>query len=97
MRMPGVVARKPEGAFYICAKLPIDDANKFVEFLLRDFHVGGETVMVAPADGFYATQGVGKDEVRIAYVLEERKLARAMEIFTAALAAYPGRVAAARA
>ena len=97
MRMPGVVARKPEGAFYICAKLPIDDANKFVEFLLRDFHVDGETVMVAPADGFYATQGVGKDEVRIAYVLEERKLARAMEIFTAALAAYPGRVAAARA
>jgi aspartate aminotransferase len=96
-RMPGVVTRKPEGAFYICAKLPIDDANAFVEFLLRDFDLNGETVMVAPADGFYATPGLGRDEVRIAYVLEETKLARAMECFTAALDAYPGRVAVARA
>jgi len=91
-----VVARKPEGAFYICARLPIDDANAFVEFLLRDFDLNGETVMVAPADGFYATPGLGRDEVRIAYVLEEAKLQRAMACFTAALAAYPGRVATTR-
>jgi aspartate aminotransferase len=93
---PGVLTRKPEGAFYICAKLPIDDANRFVEFLLRDFDLNGDTVMVAPADGFYATPGLGKDEVRIAYVLEETKLRRAMECFTAALAVYPGRVATVR-
>jgi aspartate aminotransferase len=95
--IPGVVTRKPEGAFYICARLPIDDANAFVEFLLRDFDLNGETVMVAPADGFYATPGLGRDEVRIAYVLEESKLRRAMACLTAALAAYPGRVATARA
>jgi aspartate aminotransferase len=91
--VPGVVVRRPEGAFYVCARLPVDDANAFAEFLLRDFQLHGETVMVAPADGFYATPGLGRDEVRIAYVLEEPKLRRAMEIFSAALAAYPGRVA----
>jgi len=90
--VPGVVVRKPEGAFYFCVKLPVDDANRFAEFLLTEFALDKETVMIAPADGFYATPGLGKDEVRIAYVLEEPKLRRAMEIFTAALAAYPGRV-----
>ena len=89
----GVVVRRPEGAFYVCARLPVDDANAFAEFLLRDFELGGETVMVAPADGFYATPGLGRDEVRIAYVLEEPKLRRAMQVLNAALAAYPGRVA----
>jgi aspartate aminotransferase len=89
--IPGVLARKPEGAFYLCARLPVDDANGFAEFLVRDFDVNGETVMIAPADGFYATPGLGRDEVRIAYVLEEAKLRRAMTIFAAALAAYPGR------
>ena len=89
-RVPGVVVRKPEGAFYVCARLPLEDANDFAEFLLRDFALEGETVMIAPADGFYATLGLGKDEVRIAYVLEERKLRRAMEILAAAIAAYPG-------
>ena len=93
--IPGVLVRKPEGAFYICARLPVDDANAFAEWLLRDFALDGETVMVAPADGFYATPGLGRDEVRIAYVLEETKLKRAMRCLTAALAAYPGRVAAA--
>ena len=91
--VPGVVVRRPEGAFYVCARLPVDDANAFAEFLLRDFQLNGETVMVAPADGFYATPGLGRDEVRIAYVLEEPKLRRAMQIFGAALAAYPGKVA----
>jgi aspartate aminotransferase len=94
--IPGVLLRRPEGAFYVCAKLPIDDANAFAEFMLKDFALDGETVMVAPADGFYATPGLGRDEVRIAYVLEEKKLKRAMEVLAAALAAYPGRVMAAK-
>jgi aspartate aminotransferase len=90
-RIPGVSCKKPEGAFYLCAKLPVDDAERFAIFLLRDFQANGETVMLAPADGFYATPGLGKDEVRIAYVLEEPKLRRAMEILAQALQAYPGR------
>jgi aspartate aminotransferase len=90
--IPGVLVRKPEGAFYLCARLPVDDANSFAEFLVRDFDLNGETVTIAPADGFYATPGLGRDEVRIAYVLEEKKLRRAMAIFAAALDAYPGRV-----
>jgi aspartate aminotransferase len=92
--IPGVVVRQPEGAFYLCARLPVDDANAFAEFLLRDFALEGETVMVAPADGFYATPGLGRDEVRLAYVLEESKLRRAMACLGAALAAYPGKVVA---
>ena len=91
--IPGVLVRKPEGAFYVCARLPIDDANGFAEFLVRDFDVDGETVAIAPADGFYATPGLGRDEVRIAYVLEEPKLRRAMAILAKALSAYPGRSA----
>jgi aspartate aminotransferase len=90
--IPGVRVRKPEGAFYICARLPVDDANVFAEWLLKDFALDGETVMVAPADGFYATPGLGRDEVRIAYVLEVPKLERAMRCLGAALAAYPGRL-----
>lgn len=90
--IPGVVARKPEGAFYTCARLPVDDANAFAIFLLKDFHVDGETVMVAPLDGFYSTPGLGRDEVRLAYVLEEAKLRRAMRVLEAALVAYPARV-----
>ncbi len=87
---PRIVLRRPEGAFYVCARMPVDDANAFAEFLLRDFDLGGETVQIAPADGFYATPGLGRDEVRIAYVLEEPKLRRSMEILLAALDAYPG-------
>jgi aspartate aminotransferase len=91
--VPGVRVRRPEGAFYLCARLPVDDANAFTEFLLRDFERNRETVMLTPLDGFYATPGLGLDEVRIAYVLEEPKLRRAMELLTEALAVYPGRVA----
>ena len=87
----GVTLRKPEGAFYLCAKLPVDDAEAFAIFLLRDFEVNSETVMVAPADGFYVTPGLGRDEVRIAYVLEESKLRRAMTILAAGLDAYSRR------
>ncbi len=89
--LPGVLVRKPEGAFYLCARIPVDDANAFAEFLVRDFDVDGETVTIAPADGFYATPGLGRDEVRIAYVLDEVRLRRAMTIFAKALAVYPGR------
>ena len=87
----GVTVRRPEGAFYLCARLPVDDAQRFAEYLLSEFDRDGETVMVAPADGFYATPGLGTDEVRIAYVLEEEALQKAMAILTAALEHYPGR------
>jgi aspartate aminotransferase len=89
--VPGVVVRRPEGAFYLCARLPVDDAEKFSRFLLEEFSIDDETVMLAPADGFYATPGLGRDEVRIAYVLNEQALARAMRIVTEALQSYPGR------
>lgn len=89
---PGVLARRPEGAFYSCARLPVDDANAFAIFLLQDFALDGETVMLAPLDGFYATPGLGRDEVRLAYVLEVPKLERALRVLAAALAAYPAKV-----
>jgi aspartate aminotransferase len=88
--MPGVTFRRPQGAFYLCAGLPVDDAQRFAEFLLRDFTLDGETTMIAPADGFYATPGLGRREARIAYVIDRDRLARAMRILSAALAAYPG-------
>ncbi len=87
----GVTLRRPEGAFYVCAKLPIDDGQTFAQFLLTDFAIDGETAMLAPADGFYATPGLGKDEVRIAYVLERAALAKAMRVVTEGLAAYAAR------
>jgi len=87
--IPGAVCRKPEGAFYIFVKFPqIDDSEEFVKFMLNDFDLDGETVMVAPGAGFYATEGKGHDEVRIAYVLEEAKLVRAVEVLKAGLEAY---------
>ncbi|MDR2174887.1 MAG: pyridoxal phosphate-dependent aminotransferase [Synergistaceae bacterium] len=89
----GVVCRKPEGAFYIMAKLPVDDAEKFVVWLLGTFSQDGETVMGAPGEGFYATPGAGKDEMRLAYVLKEEDLVRAGSLLKAGLAAYPGRLA----
>ena len=89
-RIPGVLVRKPEGAFYIQAVLPIDDCNRFATWLLTDFRLDGETLMIAPGDGFYLTPNMGKQEVRFAYVLEERALERAMTILREALAAYPG-------
>jgi aspartate aminotransferase len=92
----GITLRKPEGAFYVCPKLPIDDGQRFAEFLIRDFSVDGETVLVAPADGFYATPGLGKDEIRIAYVLGLDALSKAIDILAAALRAYPGRIESAR-
>lgn len=87
----GVTLRKPEGAFYVCARLPVDDAGRFAEFLLKDFDLDGETVMIAPADGFYATEGLGNDEARLAYVLNENDLQRAMAAFASGLQAYNSR------
>lgn len=87
--MPGVFARRPEGAFYVFAVLPIDDCERFASWLLTDFRLDGETLMVAPGDGFYVTPGLGKQEVRFAFVLEEEALARAMTILQEALDAYP--------
>jgi aspartate aminotransferase len=87
-RIPGVFLRKPEGAFYFIARLPVDDAEEFATWLLTDFELEGATVMVAPAPGFYATPGLGRDEVRIAYVLKEADLRAAIRILEAALPAY---------
>ena len=86
--IPGVFLRKPEGAFYFVARLPILDAEDFARWLLSDFSHEGATVMVAPAAGFYATPGLGRNEVRIAYVLKRSDLAKAVEVFGAALVAY---------
>jgi aspartate aminotransferase len=86
--IPGVVCKKPQGAFYVVAKLPIEDAEDFCLWLLNDYQNNGETVMLAPAEGFYATKGLGKDEVRIAYVLEENEMKHAMEILKDAIHQY---------
>lgn len=90
-KMPGVVAPNPTGAFYLVAKLPVDDANKFAQWLLTDFNLNKETVMVAPADGFYSSTGLGQNEVRIAYVLNVDDIRKAMHILAEALKVYPGR------
>jgi len=86
----GAHVRRPEGAFYIFATLPIDDGERFASWLLTDFRLDGETLMVSPGDGFYATVGLGQQEVRFAYVLEEPALERAMAILREALRVYPG-------
>ncbi len=86
--IPGLVAYKPQGAFYITVKLPVKDAEHFVIWMLTEFNLDGETVMVAPAAGFYSTPGKGLDEVRIAYVLEVPKIKRAIEVLRTGLVNY---------
>ncbi len=86
--IPGVVCTEPKGAFYMMAKLPIDDAELFQTWLLTDFEDNGETVMFSPGKDFYATPGKGIDEIRIAYVLEEDKLARALDLLALAIEQY---------
>lgn len=88
--IPGVVCPMPKGAFYAVVKLPIDDADKFAQWLLEDFEHNGETIMVAPATGFYSTKGLGKQEIRIAYVLKKEDLGNAVECLAEALKVYPG-------
>jgi aspartate aminotransferase len=87
-RIPGVFLRKPEGAFYFVARLPIDDGEDFASWLLTDYAHEGATVMVAPARGFYATPGLGRDEVRIAYVLDRRDLEASVRILAHAIPTY---------
>ena len=87
-KIPGVFCEKPEGAFYLICKLPVEDSNDFLIWMLQEFEDNCETVMAAPADGFYATEGLGKNEIRIAYVLEPDKLLRAIEILGKGLEAY---------
>lgn len=86
--MPGVICAKPQGAFYVTAKLPVEDAEHFARWLLTDFSFENETVMLAPAAEFYATPGKGRDEVRIAYVLNVDALKRAMKVLREALLSY---------
>ena len=91
-RIPGVYSPIPMGAFYTVARLPVDDSERFCEWCLSEFDYEGETVMMAPASGFYTTPGAGRNEVRIAYVLKKEDLQRALIVLEKALEAYPGRV-----
>ncbi|MEW5701186.1 MAG: pyridoxal phosphate-dependent aminotransferase [Candidatus Zixiibacteriota bacterium] len=91
VKIPGVHCEKPSGAFYLMATLPIDDADRFCQWMLTDFVHDGQTVMLAPGAGFYASPGKGLNEARIAYVLEKPELDKAMTVLAAALQAYPGR------
>ena len=90
-RIPGVYSPIPMGAFYTVARLPVDDAEKFCAWCLSDFDYEGETVMMAPASGFYSTPGMGRDEVRIAYILKKEDLNRALLVLEKALEAYNNR------
>jgi aspartate aminotransferase len=86
--IPGIVIRKPQGAFYYIIRIPIEDSEHFVQWMLTDYQLDNETVMVAPAQGFYSTPGKGVDEVRIAYVLKEEDLKRAIAVFKTGLEEY---------
>ena len=86
-KIPGVYSPIPMGAFYTVARLPVDDAEKFCAWCLTDFDYEGETIMMAPASGFYSTPGMGRDEVRIAYILNKDELKRALVVLEKALEA----------
>lgn len=90
-KIPGVVCECPKGAFYIMAKLPVDDTDKFQTWLLEEFQDNGETIMFAPGEGFYGTPGKGRDEVRLAYILKQEDLRRAMEVLAHGIEAYNAR------
>ena len=87
-KIDGVKVAKPQGAFYCIAELPVADTDKFAQWLLEEFSINKETIMVAPAGGFYATKGLGKNQIRIAYVLDENSLKRAVNILKHALENY---------
>ena len=89
--IPGVVCSEPKGAFYLMAALPVDDADKFQQWLLEEFEDNGDTVMFAPGEPFYATPGRGKNEIRIAYVLKQADLERAMDLLALGIKAYNAR------
>lgn len=90
-KIPGVFSPTPKGAFYTVAHLPVDDTDLFCQWLLSDFQHENQTVMMAPASGFYTSKGLGKNEVRIAYVLNRNELGKALEVLEKALEVYPGR------
>ena len=90
-QIPGVMMEEPMGAFYLMASLPVDDADKFQRWLLTDFSDHGETVMFAPGAPFYETPGKGINEVRIAYVLKQKDLERAMDLLALGIEAYNNR------
>ena len=92
-RIPGCYSPIPMGAFYTVVSLPVDDADRFCEWCLNDFEYEGATVFMAPASGFYTTPGMGKREVRMAYVLNKADLGHALKVLTEALRAYPGKTA----
>lgn len=91
-KIPGVFCPNPGGAFYAMARLPIDDADKFCQWLLESFSYEEQTVMLSPATGFYATPGLGKQEVRLAYVINKESITKAMKTLEKALEIYPGRI-----
>ena len=90
-RIPGVYSPIPMGAFYTVARLPIDDSDKFCAWLLEEFEYEGQTIMMAPASGFYTTPDVGRNEVRLAYVIKKEELKKALIVLEKALEVYPGR------
>jgi aspartate aminotransferase len=90
--MPGVYCPNPGGAFYAMARLPIDDSDVFCQWLLETYSFNGQTVMMAPATGFYSSRGLGKNEVRLAYVLNLSSISKAMDCLENALQVYPGRI-----
>ena len=91
MQIPGVVCRKPEGAFYLMAKLPVDSTDAFQIWMLEHFSASGDTVMITPGEGFYTTPGKGVNEIRIAYVLKQADLERAMDLLALGIQAYKNR------
>ena len=90
-QIPGVVCKCPKGAFYLMAALPVDDADTFQQWLLEEFEDHGDTVMFAPGEPFYGTPGKGKNEIRIAYVLKQQDLERAMDLLALGIRAYQQR------
>ena len=89
--IPGVYCPEPKGAFYCMVKFPVDDTDKFAQWLLEEFDYKNQTVMLAPGSGFYTSPGLGKDQARLAYVLNVEKLTKSVEVLTEALKVYPGR------
>jgi len=87
-KIEGIKVAKPKGAFYCIAELPVDNADDFAQWMLEKFNFNGETIMVAPAAGFYSTKGVGTNQIRIAYVLKQEDLIRSVEILKQALITY---------
>ena len=90
-KIDGAFCPNPKGAFYVVAKLPIDNSDRFCQWMLEDFNFENQTVMFAPASGFYSTPGLGLDEIRISYVLNTDDLKNSMTVLNEALKVYPGR------